>query len=75
MDFPQYLGNKGLIYLTLGKERKFRILMGLQIKNPGGIRKPGFGSCLPHVILSIIFCVLLMCSFTLLFYYFYDDNC
>ena len=65
---------KGLIYLTLGKERKYSILIGLQIKSPEGVRKPSFWSYLPDVILSIIFYLLLMCCFTPLFYYFYDDT-
>lgn len=34
MGFPKYLGNKGLLYLILGKERKYSIRMGIQINNP-----------------------------------------
>lgn len=73
MDFPQYLGDKGSD-LSDPWKGKYSILIGLQINSPKGVRKPSFWSYLPDVILGIIFYLLLMCSFTPLFYYFYDDT-
>lgn len=54
VDFPKYLANKDLIYLTLGKERKYNICMGLQIKSPEGIRRPSFWSYLLHGSLRVM---------------------